>query len=154
MLIPPRFHFLPAVLVLLAGCETRPEFVYVPAPNYQQGLTVRAGLPADGTVAVGSWITLHANRIMGPWERVHRDEVPDSVTCTRDIPPRSPDLEIASRLRWEAVPGGRVKYNMPNAPDWDRKIQFTEPGEYRLWAISDGPCGGQFVSDTLRLVVR
>jgi hypothetical protein len=47
-----------------------------------------------------------------------------------------------------------VKFNMPEAPDYERRIQFSEPGEYRLWAVSDAPCGGEFASDTIVVTVR
>lgn len=150
----PPCRLLLTSLLLLAGCESGPEYVYIPAPTYQQGLTVRADLPEGGEAVAGTWVTLHANRIMGPWQRVHRDEVPDSVSCRRKSAPTSPDLEIASKLRWQVLPAGSVKFNMPSAPDYERQIQFSRPGEYRLWAISDGACGGEFASDTLRLVVR
>jgi len=149
----------PALLTLLAlglgGCGRGPEFVYVPAESYQQALTVRVDVPEAGQVATGEWITLHANRLMGPWTRVRRAELPDSVKCRRNVAPPSPDLEIASKLRWQVLPeDAAVKYNMPGPPDYDRQIQFTRPGEYRLWAVSAAPCGGEFVSDTLRIVVR
>lgn len=147
-----RFTLVTA-LALLAACETTPEYVFIPAPTYQEGLTVRADLQ-DGEIGVGEWVTLHANRIMGPWVRVHRDSVPKGVTCTRKGQPTSPDLEVASKLKWEVLPPGKVKFNMPQAPDFDRQIQFTEPGDYRLWAISDAPCRGEFGSDTIRIRVN
>jgi hypothetical protein len=145
---------LAVILFALGGCGG-PEFVYVPAETYQQALTVRADLPDSGHVATGAWVTLHANRLMGPWTRVRRADVPDSVKCRRNVAPRSRDLEIASKLQWQVRPEGAVvKYNMPGPPDYDRQIQFTQPGEYRLWAVSAAPCGGEFASDTLRIVVQ
>lgn len=152
---PLHRRLLAATLLLgLWGCESGPEYVYIPGPDYQQGLTVLADVPRDGRVAQGEWVTLHANRIMGPWQRVHRSEVPDSVTCRRKSVPPSPDLEIASKLKWQTLPAGAAKFNLPNPPDYDREIQFTRPGEYRLWAISDSPCGGVFTSDTIRVTVE
>lgn len=146
---------LAALLLALGGCGGGPEFVYIPAETYQQALTVRADLPDSGHVAPGAWVTLHANRLMGPWTRVRRVDVPDSVKCRRNVPPRSRDLEIASKLHWQVRPeGAAVKYNLPGPPDYDREIQFTQPGEYRLWAESAAPCGGEFASDTLRIVVQ
>jgi hypothetical protein len=150
-----RPALLAVLLLALGGCDTGPEFVYIPSPAYQQALTVRADLPDGGQVATGEWVTLHANRLMGPWTRVRRAELPDSVKCRRNVAPPSPDLEIASKLRWQVRPeGAAVKYNLPGPPAYERQIQFTEPGEYRLWAVSAAPCGGEFASDTLRLVVR
>jgi hypothetical protein len=150
-----RPALLASLLLALGGCDTGPEFVYIPAATYQQALTVRAEVPETGHVAPGEWITLHANRLTGPWTRVRRAEVPDSVECRRKIAPPSPDLEIASKLRWQVLPeDAAVKYNLPGPPDYDRQIQFTEPGEYRLWAVSAAPCGGEFASDTLRVVVQ
>jgi hypothetical protein len=139
----------------LWGCDTGPEFVYVPAETYQQALTARADVPETGRLATGEWVTLHANRIMGPWKRMRRTEVPDSVKCRRNLAPPSPDLEIASKLHWQVLPeGAPVKYNLPGPPDYDRQIQFSQPGEYRLWAVSAAPCGGEFTSDTLRITVQ
>jgi hypothetical protein len=150
-----RPALLTVLLLALGGCDTGPEFVFIPATSYQQALTVRADVPNTGHVAPGAWITLHANRIMGPWTRVRRAEVPDSVKCRRKLAPPSPDLEIASKLHWQVLPeGAAVKYNMPGPPDYDRQIQFSQPGEYRLWAVSAAPCGGEFTSDTLRIVVQ
>ncbi len=150
-----RRSWVPALLLLvLGGCGGGPEYVFIPADGYQQGLTARAEIPASGVLAPGEWVTLHANRIMGPWVKVHRDEVPEGVRCTRKVAPTSPDLEIASKLRWQVTPTGGVKFNMPEAPEYERRIQFGAPGEYRLWAVSDGPCGGEFASDTIVVTVR
>jgi hypothetical protein len=154
MPIPHRVPLLATLLLLAAGCDAGPGYVYVPAPGYQQGLTVRADLPTDSLIGAGQWVTLHANRIMGPWVRVHRDSVPEGATCKRKGKPTSPDLEIASKLQWQVIPTGTVKFNMPEAPDYERRIQFNAPGDYRLWAVSDGPCGGEFASDTLHVKVR
>ena len=154
MPLPPRRFSAWPLLLLAAACGGGPEFVYVPATGYQQAITVRADLPDTATVATGRWVTLRANRIMGPWQKVRRTEVPDSVRCRLRTPPTSPDIDIASKLRWKMLPAGSVKFNMPGPPDYDRQIQFTAPGEYRLWAESDGPCGGRFTSDTLMIRVK
>jgi hypothetical protein len=150
-----RAALLTALLLALGGCDAGPEFVFVPAAAYQEALTVRVDVPDTGHVATGEWVTLHANRLMGPWTRVRRAEVPDSVKCRRNVAPRTRDLEIASKLHWQVLPADApVKYNMPGPPDYDRQIQFNQPGEYRLWAVSASPCGGEFASDTLRIRVR
>lgn len=142
--------------LLLAACDAGgPEYVYIPTPTYQQSLVVRADLPQSGRVPVNRWVTLHANRLMGPWQRVRRVEVPDSVECVRaTAPPSRPEIEIANKLRWRIEPREAAEFNLPGPPDFERQIRFAAPGRYRVWAVSELSCHGEFTSDTLEIVVE
>jgi hypothetical protein len=154
--LPLRIACLLALAAGLGACDAGgPPFVYVPGPGFQRALVVRLDTPADGPARTGEWITLHANRLMGPWQRVRRAEAPDSALCVLPAAPASPEIEIASKLQWHVEPAEGIRFNRPNAPDYERQIQFTRPGTYRVWAVSDRPCReAAFASDTVVVVVE
>jgi hypothetical protein len=140
----------------LCGCDAGgPPFVYVPAPGFQRALVVRADAPQDRPARTGEWITLHANRLIGPWKRVRRAEAPDTALCVLPTAPTATEIEIASKLQWHVEPEGATRFNRPGPPEYERQIQFTRPGRYRVWAVSDRPCRkGAFASDTMVVVVE
>ncbi|HET8655745.1 MAG TPA: hypothetical protein VFL93_09550 [Longimicrobiaceae bacterium] len=139
---------------LSAACgPSGPAYVYVPAPDFKQALVARADLRESGVVAVGEWVTLHANRLFGPWRRVPRGEVPDSAACTRTVEPQSPEIGVETRVEWAMRPEGAAAWNRPSAPDFSRQVRFSKPGTYLLWAVSPG-CGREIQSDTVRIEVR
>lgn len=144
-----------ALSATAAGCAPDGnELVYIPAPGYQQALVVRADVPESGAIRPGEPLLLHANRLQGPWRQLRRSEVPDSVECVRERAPMSPEIDIASKLQWNVEPSADLRFNLPGPPEFERTVQFPRPGEYRLWAVSDAPCGGTFSSDTIRVRVE
>lgn len=143
-----------SVVVGLAGCGPGgPEYVYVPGPGFEQALVARAELPDSGGVRAGEWVTLHANRVSGPWQRVRRAEVADTVLCMQNTVRPSPEIGVEANVRWQVTPAVEPEWNQPGPPDFRRQVRFSTPGTYELRAVSTG-CGGDFSSLPVRIVVR
>jgi len=142
--------------VLLAGCESQggggQYRTYVPAPDFKQEMQVWLEVPTDSSpVAIGQWITMHAARQSGPWQL--RDSTVTGRPPCEKIAPATREFEVASKVEWRVEPAGKVSYNVPGPPNFERQIRFTQPGRYRVWAVSQG-CGRPFESNRVEVVVR
>lgn len=144
-----------ALLTLLAACEGGggggAYRTYVPGADFREEMQVWVETPDSGTAAVGEWLTLHAARQSGPWEL--RDTArTDDPPCEK-IAPAVREFEVASKVEWQVEPEGRVSYNVPGPPEFERQIRFDQPGTYRLRAVSEG-CGAQIVSNQVEVTIR
>lgn len=151
--VPMKERMRTTVLLLcaaaLAGCDSG-YIPYVPGPGFTQTIEVSAELPDSSAVAVGEWITIHASRQSGPW--VLADSTTEDPPCER-ISPVTVEAEAASKVEWLVDPPGRVTFNTPAPPEYERLIQFAQPGRYRLTATANG-CGAPFESNTIEIVVE
>jgi hypothetical protein len=143
--------YLPLVALAVSACESDVYVNYVPAPGFEQVMEASLALPDSGPVAVGQWVTLHATRRSGPW--VLQDSTMTEDPPCEQISPVTEEFEVASKVEWRVEPPGQAAFNTPGAPDYDRQISFTEPGRYRLRAVSSG-CGEPFESNVLEVVVE
>jgi hypothetical protein len=120
-------------LIALAACSPEPEHVYVPADDYV--ISVEISVPAEGRV--GEWLALSAQRRSGPWKRVRRAAVPPGFVPFGQPPPEF-ESEVAANLNWMTEPPG-ARFDVPLVPTDRRKVQFTAPGTYRVWASNAYP---------------
>ncbi|HET7322248.1 MAG TPA: hypothetical protein VFI96_07135 [Longimicrobiaceae bacterium] len=147
----PVLPLLALATALLAGCgPSGPETVYVPDAGFQEGLVVSAD---STTVQPGEWVTLHATRLSGPWRAAKRAELSDTVPCTRITMPENLQQGAELSVGWVVEPNHGVEWTLTTAPVRSRKLRFSQPGEYRIWATSRG-CRAPFSSDTIRIVVK
>jgi hypothetical protein len=69
-------------------------------------------------------------------------------------PPPAQEHDVEGNVRWFAEPGGSHTFNIPTAADiTTRKVRFTQPGEYRVWAESSDWDGGRMKSNVLEMTI-
>lgn len=130
MNVPVRV--LALTLAGLQACSQEPEFVYIPADNY--AISVEIAAPAEARA--GEWIPLSAQRRSGPWKRVRRTEVPPGVVPFGKPP--AFESEVADNLHWMTEPSG-ARFDLPDGGTHQRKVQFSKPGTYQVWARNAYP---------------
>ena len=151
-LILLAFLVYPWTLVSQPGCteETAAE-VYVPGDRFEQ--RVIASSEALETT-VGEWVTLHARRATGPWQRVQAASLgPDA--CWLQQPPPPVEREVSNNVTWIVEPTGSAEFDLPKIPQLQpRRVRFARPGTYRLTARSAGWCREPFESNIVTVVVH
>ena len=141
-----------ATLGLVAcGDPPVPANVYVPGPGYQQSLRIWAEVEAGKTVRVGAPVVLHASKRAGPWQLVPKAQA-NLNDCWWRRPPPEEEAEVASGVTWQVRPRDSVRFNLPKPPDWERRVHFGLPGQYRMWAVAPG-CKVPVQSDTIAIDV-
>lgn len=138
-------------LLLTASCgPSGPEYVYVPAAEFEQVMEVSIDRP-EPAVRTSQWLTVRAERRSGPWARVRREEAGDSHACMRAIPPMVAEFDIEAKVAWHAEPSEGVEFQL-SGRDFRREVRFARPGRYRIWATSTG-CGPSFDSAPIEVEV-
>ena len=143
------------VTLSTSACDPpAPEWVWVPAPDFEATLHVWVGDEPGESLRVEEWINLHANRSTGPWIRAKYKDLPaDARWLTR--PPEEREENVEANVHWYVEPSGYHKLNLPTAPDiLTRQIQFSEPGQYKIWAESHTWGGGQVESNVVEISIR
>ena len=143
---------LPAILyaaLALAACEST-YIPYVPGEGFSQTIEVSLELPDSGAVRAGEWVTMHAARAAGPW--VLADSTTEDPACER-ISPIAREDEAGHKVEWVVEPREGLAFNSPAPPLFERRIQFTRPGRYTIFATSSG-CGEPIRSNTVEVVVE
>jgi hypothetical protein len=133
-------------LLLTACTPQEPEFVYVPAENYQ--ISVHISVP--GEARAGEWIPLSAERRSGPWKRVRRGDAPPGLVPF-GAPPAEYEKEVAANLHWITEPAG-AQFDVPLTQTNERKVRFDKPGNYRVWARNAYPTEAK--SNVVTLTVK
>lgn len=146
-----RFFALLACSWALVACESSGYIPYVPGPGFTQFMELSLELPDTAPVRVGQWVTVHATRESGPW--VLLDSTMTERPKCREIAPITKEYEAAFKVNLRIEPEGRVSFNTPGPPTYERQIRFDQPGNYRVVAISPG-CGGEYESNQVDVVVR
>jgi hypothetical protein len=127
-----------AGLVVLgwACAAPTPEQVWVRDPASGASLRIRLGEVPEGSLRVGRWIDLHADRSTGRWIRVPSKDLEPGVRWLTQPPPAE-EVGVESNVRWLVEPDGAAEFNLPTADDLlSRRVRFTAPGTYSLWAQS------------------
>ena len=143
------------IVVLFLGCESGGSSgayrTYIPDTGFKEEMQVWLEVPDSAPVTVGRWVTMHAARQSGPWRL--RDSTDTGRPPCEKISPATREFEVASKVEWRVEPAGRVSYNVPGPPDFERQIRFTQPGRYQVWAVSQG-CARSFESNRVEVVVQ
>ena len=146
--IPVLFAMIP-----LSREPPPPEWVWVPSSDFEASLYISAG-DAPGTVhRVEKWIVLHAERSTGPWIKVRHHDLPEKARWMRSSPPAREE-GIEGNVRWFVEPEGSHTFNIPTPAEITaRKLRFTQPREYRVWAESSDWAGGSVKSNVLEITI-
>ena len=133
------FRTLPVcALLLAAGCQAEPPFVYVPVAPPQVDVSVSVSLT---NVTVGQPVVLFAQRqSRGEWKRVARDSLAKEQ-CWVARPPPDREAAVADNLHWQVSPSGVANFNLGMRPDRSREVVFSKAGTYVLHASSAIWCG-------------
>ena len=128
---------IPAVLLLVAGCEQRGPFVYVlEAP---QSVELKPTASAS-TVPQGQTVVLRVERrTTGQWKRVSRGELTPGQ-CWVYRPPVELEPEVAHSVQWEVVPEGAVEFHTDYQLDQTRVATMMTKGKITLTPISAVKC--------------
>ena len=139
----------------MSACESPPpEWVWVPAADFEATLHVELGDEPGQPFQVDQWIRLHASRSTGPWVRVKYNELPaDARWLTR--PPEEREENVEANVRWQVEPGGHHTFNLPTAQDiLLRQVRFDAPGRYKVWAEGHTWGGGQVESNVVEISIE
>lgn len=129
-----------------------PDVVFVPGATYRESLFVSSDRGLRVRAAEGETILLHAERISGPWRPMSSDSVPRDGCWLAQVP-QEYEPEVATEVRWQALPPGAATFNLAPRDDGARDVRFSAPGEYRVVATSASPCGGSYSGDTIFVLV-
>jgi len=135
--------------LLLAGCQRKPEFVFVPARDYQLSIVIQ--VPSKGKA--DQWIALQAHRRSGPWKQIRYKDLVEGVSWF-ETPPPSEEPEVADNLRWIIEPSKDVRFNLPTElpnKNHERFVMFRNPGIYRLLARTAYPTRGESKMTQIRI---
>jgi hypothetical protein len=128
---------IPAVLVVVAGCEQRGPFVYVLESPQSVVLTAYA---SPSKVQQGETVVLHVKRrTSGKWKQVSRDEVTPGQ-CWVYRPPAEVEPEVAHSVQWEVAPAGAAEFHTAYQLDQTRVATMTTKGKVKLTPISAVKC--------------
>jgi hypothetical protein len=135
-----------AALAGLSACSQEPEFVHVPADDYE--ISVQIAVPVQARA--GEWVPLSAQRRSGPWKRVPRADAPAGMVRFERPPPPF-EAEVADNLHWMTDPPG-ARFDLPPLDGHKRKVRFDQPGTYRVWARNAYPTDAK--SNVVAVTVR
>ena len=127
----------PALLVIIAGCEQREPMVYVlDAPQ-----TVQLTATASATkVKRGEQVVLHVEqRTTGPWKQIPRGELAQGQ-CWVYRPPVEVEPEVAHSVQWEVVPENSVEFHQEYQLDKSRVATMMASGKVTLTPITKVKC--------------
>ena len=153
------YAMLRLTLVLLtfwtSACDPPvPEWVWIPSPEFKAALEVWVGDDPGQTFRVAQWISLHAARSTGPWQRVPYKDLPADARWLRR-PPEAREKNVEANVRWQSEPSGHAEFNLPKAREiLVRKVRFSKPGRYKIWAESQIWGGAIVESNVLELSVE
>lgn len=131
------------------GLNEIPEFVYVPADNFQQTLTIQA---SKYTIIVDEPVILNAVRQTGPFVKQKFDSVPIGTCWWRFLPPEHEE-EVASNINWEIQPDGIARFNTVYRADGAREATFSKPGKYQVKGYSVVWCSPGIWSNSIEILV-
>lgn len=139
---------------IACGEAPPPEYVWVRDPDSQVTLEIALLQVADKSVKVGQWIDLHAERGNGLWVRVAYDEIsPDQQWLQQ--PPPAKEEGVEANVRWHVEPDGSAEFNLPTAQTLHvRRVRFSQPGNYTLWASTHSWDNSRVESNQLAIAVR
>ena len=144
-----------AVAVSACACESPPpEWVWVPAADFEATLEVWLGHEPGRPLRANAWIPLHASRSTGPWIRAKYEDLPaDASWLTR--PPEAREDHVEANVQWQVEPGGHHRFNLSTAQDiLSRRVLFDAPGRYKIWAESHTWGGGPVASNVVEIVIE
>src|SRR5688572_22262957 len=116
---------IPAVLVVLAGCEQRGPFVYV--LDGPQSVELKASASASA-VQQGGTVVLHVERrTTGKWKQIARGELTPGQ-CWVYRPPVEVEPEVAHSVQWEVIPENSVEFSSDYQLDQSRVATMKVKG--------------------------
>lgn len=141
-------------LALIVGCNSLPDDVYIPAPDYIQTLEISTTSGNPVRVEVGEPVVLTARRTSGPWIAAKRVELaPHACWLTEPAPPV--EDEVAANLRWTVVPERDVVgFNLNLRPDHRRALTLGRPGRYEIHGESAAWCDGPHPGNPVTVIVE
>lgn len=142
------------VLLVLACAPSPPDEVWVRDPDSQVSIRIAIGEASQQPLRVGRWIDLHADRSTGRWIRVRSKDLDPGVQWLAQPPPAD-ELNVESNVRWFVEPDGAAEFNLPTEQDLlSRRVRFTAPGTYTVWAQSHTWGGETVRSNPITITVR
>ncbi len=128
-----------------------PEYVYVPAPNFE----VRVSIDVPALVRVGEAVRLRATRqSIGQWTKIrHANLPPDARWYTLPWPER--EAEVAANLTWLTNPPLAMRMDVglrSLALGMQREAVFKASGKFDVWALTAVPL--QAKSNVVTVEVR
>ena len=142
-----------ALLALSCGGRT-PEEVWVRDPDSKVSVRITLGETPTESLRVGRWIDLHADRTSGRWIRVRSRDLEPGVRWLVQPPPAE-EPTVESNVRWFVEPAGGAEFNLPSAGDrLSRRVRFSAPGTYIVWAQSHTWGGETVRSNRITVTIR
>jgi hypothetical protein len=141
-------------LFLLSCASPTPDEVWVRDPAFPARLRIWLDEAAAGSLRVGRWIDLHADRSTGRWIRVASKDLEPDVRWLAQPPPAE-EVGVESNVRWFVEPDGFAEFNLPTAGDLlSRRVRFTAPGNYVVWSQSHSWGGDTVRSNQINVAIR
>lgn len=141
-------------LILLSCASPTPDEVWVRDPAFPASLRIWLDDAPEGSLRVGRWIDLHADRTSGRWIRVRSKDLEPGVRWLVE-PPAEEEVGVESNVRWFVEPAGGAEFNLPSAGDrLSRRVRFSAPGTYIVWAQSHTWGGETVRSNRITVTIR
>jgi hypothetical protein len=141
------------IAVVVACDHSPPESVWVAGPEFEASVRVSLAGASEGPFSVGEWIELLADRRTGPWVRVRYADLEPGSDWLRQPPPAE-EPNVQANVTWVVAPSGKAEFNLPTTSDlFSRRVRFTEPGTYTLWARSHTWAGGTVNSNEITVTI-
>jgi hypothetical protein len=145
-----RFSVILLSLLLVNCSDSVPTYVYVPGDNVAEKITISA---STMKVTTNTPIVLHASRSTNGYVKVKYAEVPKDV-CWWEMQPPKFEKEVADNLRWYVTPDSSMQFiKREYKVEQTRRVEFTKPGVYSLYAESAVWCPPNTLSNTIKIVV-
>lgn len=127
----------PALLVVIAGCEQRGPMVYVLEGSQDVQLTATASATQ---VKRGEQVVLHVEqRTTGQWKQIPRNELTQGQ-CWVYRPPVEVEPDVAHSVQWEVVPENSVEFHQEFQLDKSRVATMVASGKVTLTPITKVKC--------------
>ncbi len=138
----------------MVGCGQRePAYVYVPSSNYEESLTASV-VDSGKEIMTNEWVSLKATRKTGPWVKMEKLKLKQDDHWLTD-PPSSIEENVQANVKWNVEPKEYATFNLPQTHNLlERKVQFTKPGKYKLWATSHSWYRDPFDSNIIEINVK
>lgn len=125
------------VATAIAGCDHRPEFVFVLEAPQVVELAASASV---SRVRVGEAVVLYAQRgTRGSWKRIASRELGPHQCWMAALPPEK-ETAVADNLHWVVDPPGLATFNTDFRSDHTRAVVLSKEGVFSFTASTSVWC--------------